>query len=76
MDRVPVESKSIRAIGYDSDTRVLEIEFRSGGVYDYADVPVGVYEAMLRAESKATFFRAEVRERFQFTRIGEVLRAD
>jgi hypothetical protein len=40
MQRLPVESSSVVSIGYASQERVLELEFRqSGEVYQYFDVP-------------------------------------
>ena len=38
MIRQPVSSSNIRSIGYDSESNTLEIEFHSGGVYQYFGV--------------------------------------
>lgn len=43
----PVVSDNVRAAGYDHDTQVLRVTFRSGGTYDYYDVPLHLYEVML-----------------------------
>lgn len=40
MQRHEVESSVIRAVGH---TRVLEIEFESGRIYQYYDVPEDIY---------------------------------
>ncbi len=48
MDMVPVVSENVAFAGYDHATRTLRIRFRSGGTYDYVDVPVFLFEAMLR----------------------------
>lgn len=42
MERTYVESTNIASIGYEQDT--LELEFLSGGVYQYFDVPRHIYE--------------------------------
>ena len=39
MNRKPVRSSNISSIGYDSESKTLEIEFHSGGVYQYFNVP-------------------------------------
>ena len=39
MERQYVSSSNIASIGYDPDNQVLEIEFLSGAVYQYYDVP-------------------------------------
>ena len=55
MRRIGVNSSSITSIGYDSQRRELEIEFRSSGdVYRYFDVPMEEFNEFLAAESKGT----------------------
>jgi hypothetical protein len=43
MIRQLVQSSSLRVVGYDNDTKVLEIGFVKGGVYRYFEVPELVY---------------------------------
>ena len=76
MHRLPVESHSLRSVGFDRETRALEIEFDTGAVYEYADVPEGLYDDLLRAESKGHFFTEHIRPHFSFRRVGEVDLAD
>lgn len=47
MNMVPVVSDNVAYVGYDYATQVLRLTFRSGGTYDYFDVPAFLYEAML-----------------------------
>jgi hypothetical protein len=47
MNMVPVVSDNVAFMGYDYATRALRVTFRSGGTYDYYDVPAFLYEAML-----------------------------
>ena len=42
MERSPVASSDIEAVGYDARGQALEIAFHSGGVYQYAGVPASV----------------------------------
>ncbi len=55
MQRRPVRSTSLKAVGYDPETRMLEIQHRSGRLSRYADVNVETYEALLAAPGKALF---------------------
>ena len=64
MERVPVTSSDICAIGYDPETRTLEIEFIKGGVYQYFDVPEGEHEAMMYSDSKGKYFHANIKNRY------------
>ena len=63
--RVPVESSAIATVGYSKSIRALEIEFRNGAIYRYLDVPANVYEALLRARSKARFYDENIRHRYR-----------
>lgn len=56
MRREFVRSRSIKSIGYENDTEILEIEFRSGPrVYQYYDVPHQIYVKLMTAQSKGKF---------------------
>lgn len=66
-----VESSVIDAVGY---TRVLEIHFDSGRIYQYYDVPDDIYEGMMAAESKGRYFNAHIRDQFPYQEIARVTR--
>lgn len=68
MRRKPVESSAVSSVGYDARSEVLEVEFRSGAVYDYFGVPRPVYESLMKASSKGRFVSRRIRDRFPFER--------
>ena len=45
--QIPVESETVRSVGYDACSRVLRVAFGSGGTYEYVGVPLQMYEAIL-----------------------------
>jgi hypothetical protein len=56
----------ILSIGYDSASRVLEIEFRRGlRVYRYFDVPEFLYQGLMVARSKGQFFATRIADRYR-----------
>jgi len=65
----------MRSVGYESKSQILEIEFQSGEVYQYLDVPEMVHKKLLRAESKGQYFNGEIREEYAFVRLGARRRA-
>ena len=75
MKREPVESTTMRSVGYEAGSQILEIEFQSGAVYEYLDVPQKVHEELIRAESKGEYFNSEIRDDYEFVRIGKARRA-
>jgi hypothetical protein len=56
MEREPVDSTNLASVGYDPQTRVLEVEFRNGGIYQYFDVPLETYEELMTASSHGSYF--------------------
>ena len=49
MKRVRVESSDVESIGHNGT--LLEVEFKTGAVYQYANVPAPIYEAIATAPS-------------------------
>ncbi len=68
MQRKSVASSAISSVGYDESSSVLEVEFESGVVYDYFDVPPKVYKDLLQASSKGHFVSRRIRDRYPFVR--------
>jgi hypothetical protein len=71
MDRVPVESSVIAEVGYNVSCQTLEVQFRSGAIYLYYFVPQGVYDALITADSKGTYFNKQIKGVYEHHRIAE-----
>jgi hypothetical protein len=69
MERVNVESSMIEAVGYDPDSKEMEVVFHSGQIYRYADVPREVYEGLLAADSKGQYMHAHVLDAFPYRQV-------
>ena len=67
MKRTPVSSSTIVSIGFSDG--VLEVEFSSGAVYRYQDVPKELFDRLVQAESIGRFFGSEIRPRFRGIRV-------
>ena len=76
MHRTPVQSSSIKSVGFDRHHHTLVIEFLHGGTYEYAEVPEHVFHELLHAESKGRYFLEHIRDNFSYARVGEVDLAD
>jgi hypothetical protein len=75
MNVTAVESTTLATVAYENAGRVLQLEFRSGSLYRYFDVPEEVYEGLLRASSKGRYFNEQIRDRFQHDRVAKAERA-
>lgn len=62
MNRIPVSSSNLRAIGYDPDSRTLEVEFLDGGLYRYSGVPASVHAGLMSASSHGSYFDANIKK--------------
>lgn len=65
-DMIPVDSSNIESVGYDASGRELYVRFLAGRTYVYSDVPAELYEELLRAPSKGSFYNRAVRSIFPY----------
>ena len=71
MERQQIQSSMIRSIGYDESNGTLEIEFaRDGAVWQYLDVPSGLWAEFQLCESHGRFWHAQIKDRFREVRVG------
>jgi hypothetical protein len=75
MTRVRLGSSMMASVGYDSVTRVLEIEFAAGAVYRYFGVPPDVYRDLLDAPSQGRLFHSRIRGVFECHRVTDEVSA-
>ena len=66
MNSRTVESTTLAAVAYDECQSALQLEFRTGAIYEYWGVPAGVHEALLDAASKGRYFNQIIRGRFPY----------
>jgi hypothetical protein len=69
MKREPVESSMLVSIGYDVEQRILELEFNSGKVYQYFEVPAQVYQDMMKDDSKGSYFQAVIDGTYNYIQV-------
>lgn len=70
MERTPVTSTTMSSVGYDPEESTLEIEFTTGEIYQYHDVPLEIYEGLLNAPSLGRYFNFVIKPLgFEFERL-------
>ncbi|NCC04470.1 MAG: KTSC domain-containing protein [Proteobacteria bacterium] len=69
MNRIAVVSSSIAAVGYDHDSMTLEVEFLTGSVYQYFDVPEVEFDQLLSAESVGRYFCSAIRNFYRYSKM-------
>lgn len=70
--RIHINSSLITSVAYDAFTKVLEIVFCRGGIYEYADVSLQEYDNLMNSKSVGLYFNGNIRnckqERFRKVR--------
>jgi hypothetical protein len=71
-ESVPAElsSTTLARATYRIESAILQLEFRDGSVYHYSEVPPGLHQDLLRADSPGACFNLRIRGRFPHRRIS------
>ncbi len=69
MQRISVSSSNLASVGYDEYRQILEVEFLSGSVYHYYNVPEQVYRGLMSASSHGTYFGEYIRLSYQYKQV-------
>lgn len=62
MNRKSVVSSNVAEVGYDPETKTLEVAFIEGSVYQYLGVPESVYNGLMVAPSVGRYFNVKVKK--------------
>jgi lysyl-tRNA synthetase class 2 len=57
-------SAVIQSFDYDSEKKILKIEFANGSIYKYHDIPESLYKELESTPSKGQFFNSQIRDKF------------
>lgn len=69
VNRQAVQSSTIRSVGYDPRAMTLEVEFDSGGIYQFSDVPESVYAGLQGAASKGSYFNDHIKDHYRYREV-------
>lgn len=62
------ESSNIIRFGYDGQSMIMSVEFKSGGTYNYFDITEVVFEQMRNAPSKGQFLAQQIKGVYRYAR--------
>ncbi len=69
MKHMPVQSSVLQSAGYAATEHILELEFKTGHVYRYFDVPEKRYKALLHAASKGRYYNRYIKNAYAFEQV-------
>jgi KTSC domain len=61
VETLPVYSSMAARLGYDAEREILQIEFNSGAVYQYAEVDAHTWEDLQSSDSIGSFYNEEIK---------------
>jgi hypothetical protein len=68
MERIPVSSSNLESVGYDEESGTLEVEFKNGTLYQYFDVPQGVFDGLANADSPGGYLAENIKGVYRYSR--------
>ncbi len=69
MHRTKVDSSNLDSVGYDSDNDILEIQFKSSGIYHFFGVPFQRYQELMSASSHGRYFNQHIKNKYRYKRL-------
>jgi hypothetical protein len=69
MKRVRVDSSVIASVGYDRKKEILELEFVSGAIYQYFEVPEEEHRWLMEADSKGRYVNRHIKDNYRFVQV-------
>jgi len=69
MIRERVQSTNLKSVGYDADSKTLEVEFHDGDVYQYFKVPAVVHRDLLNSPSIGQYFSFFVKTTYRCRKV-------
>jgi hypothetical protein len=69
MNRTTVGSPGITQVGYEEGSEILEIEFVSGKVFQFYNVPLKLFNQLMNSSQKELYYESNILVRFPYTRI-------
>lgn len=69
MEMTRVESSNVETVGYEEESQTLQVEFKNGGMYQYFDVPMHVYEELRDADSVGKYLAYNIKGTYRYSKV-------
>jgi len=64
-----IKSSNLKKTEYDTETRLMIVEFNNGTKYEYSDVPHQIYTRFRLSESQGKFFSTDIAKKYKFKKL-------
>jgi len=69
MNRTAITANGIAQVGYEQGSEILEIEFTSGKVFQFFNVPEKMFNQFMNTPQKEFYYERNIYERFPYKRV-------
>ena len=69
MHRTAITANGIAQVGYEDGSEILEIEFTSGNVFQFFNVPPRMFHQLMDTPFKEFYYQNNIHDRFPYKRI-------
>jgi hypothetical protein len=69
MQKHAVDSSVLQSVSYDAGSKILELEFREGGTWNYFDFSPSVFKKFIHSESLGSFFVRKIKGKYPELRV-------
>jgi len=66
----PVESSQIKSVAYHPESKTMEVIFKAGGTYQYADVPEDAHSKMMYAPSIGGYLAKNIKGKYTHKKVA------
>ena len=70
MNRLQVRTSGLRSVGYEPIKHTLEVEFNSGEIIQYFNVPEKIFQGLMRTEFQEKYFGALIKNFYKSCRVA------
>ena len=64
-----IQSSNVKKTEYDTETRIMLVEFNNGHKYEYSEVPHQLYTQFRISESQGKFFSTKISKIYKYRKV-------
>lgn len=64
-----IKSSNIKKTEYDTETRLMVVEFNNGTKYEYSEIPHQIYTRFRLSESQGKFFFTDISKKYKYKKL-------
>lgn len=64
-----IKSSNLKKTEYDTETRIMIVEFNNGTKYEYQEVPHQIYTKFRVSESQGKFFSTDIAKKYKYKKL-------